>query len=82
MSQERRLKDFVKTAEVGNLCIPIESVWVKTIAYNTAVVVCEVRIKNKHIIYVHNQLFNNNGAFSLMRRVKSAGRINLQHWRK
>jgi len=86
MSQERRLKDFVKApekeAEVSNLKTPIASVWVKTIAYNTAVVVCEVVIKNKRTIFVHNRLFNNHGAFSLMRRVKNAKQINLQHWHK
>ena len=86
MSQERRLKDFVKApekkAEVGNLSIPIVSVWVKVIAYNTAVVVCKVVIKNKRIIYVHNKLFSNNSAFSLMRKIKEVKKINPRHWHK
>ena len=83
MSQERRLKDFVKAPEkVDEVAVPIVSVWVKVVAYNTAVVACKVTRGDKRTIFVHNRLFSNSGAFSLMRRVKNAKQINLQHWHK
>jgi hypothetical protein len=71
-----------KESEVADLKMPIASVCVKTIAYNTAVVVCKVVINNKRTIFVHNQLFNNSSAFSLMRKIKEVKEINLRHWHK
>jgi len=76
------VKASEKTSEVADLKMPIASVWVKTIAYNTAVVVCKVVINNKRTIFVHNQLFNNSSAFSLMRKIKEVKEINLRHWHK